>query len=195
MRAVETKVWTCSTCKRWSEDLAAAEACCTCRLCGKQIEPKSGQMCDPCREIRWAQYKADDRAKHAKLTPVSDWDYALAGEPEDVISDGYQAIELAQEELWDDGVEDPTRDQVRERIESWLLVPAGPDTLPEFDVADFLSDHMPEGWDGSDCPDLQAAQEALNKAIRELKDKPLVPIKGQRVDVDALMNECWKGVP
>lgn len=195
MRAVETKVWTCSTCKRWSEDLAAAEACCTCRLCGKQIEPKSGQMCDPCREIRWAQYKADDRAKHEKLTPVTAWENALSEGPEDVIADGYHAIDVAREHLEDEGIERPTREQIQAEIESWLLVPSEPDTLPEFDVADFLSDDMPEEWEVSDCPDLQAAEEALNKAIRELKDKPLVPIKGQRVDVDALMNECWKGVP
>lgn len=195
MRAIETKVWACGVCGTEANDYAYAELCCSCRYCGKQTEPKSGRVCDPCHQARLAQYLADERAKHAKLTPVAAWDYALGDGPEDVISDGYHAIDVAREHLENDGIERPSREQIQAEIESWMLVPAQPGTLPEFDVVDFLSEHMPEEWDGSYEEALKAAEATLNKAIRELNGTPLVPIKGQRVDVDALMNECWKGVP
>ena len=195
MRAIETKVWACSSCKRWSEDLAVAEACCTCRSCGVPCDPRDMYWCEACKAKDREAARAADRARHEKLTPVAVWDYALCDGPEDVIEDGDHAIEVAQENLQDEGIEKPTREQIQAEIESWMLVPSQPGTLPEFDVRDFLYEHMPEDWEAEDAWDLMAAEAVLNKAIRELKTVPLVPIKGQRVDVGALMNECWKGAP
>ena len=143
--AIEHKIWACGTCGHrylcertdgtYSDEAAKAlaERCCVCLGCGSHLAallPKdlpcygAVRRCDPCKHKDEIETQERRYKSHLELKAVPFSDGAFADDDDRFYQSEDEILERVVENLEDDGIEKPTKEQVRASLERWMLVPA-----------------------------------------------------------------------
>lgn len=205
--AVRYEGWACGTCGHrfvfrrpsgYDDNLArsAAEQCCFCVDCKQAMtvddgkaDPPGFRRCVSCKDKQAEETLARRRVQFLERKAVPFDKGAFTYNDDKFYQSEDEILDRVVEDLYDDGIESPTKEQVRAALEAWMLVPAVPQRPRSIEIENYLHDEAPEGRDADNHPELIAAADALNEILAKVTSEWSWPSTTERIDLDSIM-EC-----